>query len=557
MLGKLFTRVINTRLESWAEEYGIYIEAQNGFRKGRGTVDSLFILNQMVNSFVESGKKLYAFFIDYSKAFDYVVRDNLWYKLLQYGVNGKILTIIMSMYQHVKTKVFLYGDTSAPFECKLGVRQGECLSPFLFSMYINDLEMELSTGNAGITVCDVKIFLLFYADDAVIFGESIEDLQGGIDTLFTYCNRWKLKLNTEKSQVMVFKKGRRSAQETWRYGNVDIKVTNIIPYLGLVISANGSFNQAQVTLAAQANKALFTFHKNLSRFPGLTPKVVLSLFDKMITPILNYASEVWGFHAAPNIERVHLKFCKSILGVKSSTQNNFIYGELNRQPMKAMRMYNIIKYWLQLVHGEISLYANQCYINSLHELEQRPRQCWANSVKNLLEQNGFGDAWVNQGVGDRNTFVLVFKNRLCDICQQTWQEELTNSTRALFYRNIKETLEFSSYLDVVQIEALSRLIVSSHGLRIESGRWDTTVTPRERRFCVSCKNVVEDEFHFVLQCPLYSDIREKYIKTYYRTKVSMFKLVGLFNLSNKRTIIGLAKYVYLAFKVRDTYVAAH
>ena len=42
VLGKLFTRVLNTRLDTWAETYQVYVEAQNGFRRGRGTVDSIF-----------------------------------------------------------------------------------------------------------------------------------------------------------------------------------------------------------------------------------------------------------------------------------------------------------------------------------------------------------------------------------------------------------------------------------------------------------------------------------------------------------------------------------
>ena len=72
--------------------YGIYIKAQNGFRRGRGTVDSAFVLYSIVNEYLEQGKKLYTFFIDYGKAFDYIVHDNLWYKLLNLGVQGKILT---------------------------------------------------------------------------------------------------------------------------------------------------------------------------------------------------------------------------------------------------------------------------------------------------------------------------------------------------------------------------------------------------------------------------------------------------------------------------------
>ena len=69
-------------------------------------------------------KKLYAFFVDYSKAFDYVVRENLWYKLLKVGIKGKVLDIIMAMYKTVKTSVFMNGESYEQFECKLGVRQG-------------------------------------------------------------------------------------------------------------------------------------------------------------------------------------------------------------------------------------------------------------------------------------------------------------------------------------------------------------------------------------------------------------------------------------------------
>ena len=140
VLGKLFTRVINNRLKDWAEKYSIYIGAQYGFRKGRSTTDCIFVLNSIINEFAAKKKTLYAFFVDYSKEFDYIVRENLWHKLLVCGIRGRIFNIISSMYRCVKTKVFVNGECSESFDCKLGVRQGECLSPFLFAMYVNDME---------------------------------------------------------------------------------------------------------------------------------------------------------------------------------------------------------------------------------------------------------------------------------------------------------------------------------------------------------------------------------------------------------------------------------
>ena len=79
-------------------------------------------------------------FIDFSKAFYYVVSDNLWYKLIKLGVRGKILNIIMSLYENVRSRVKFNNEKSKDFVCHIGVRPGECLSPFLFSMFINDLE---------------------------------------------------------------------------------------------------------------------------------------------------------------------------------------------------------------------------------------------------------------------------------------------------------------------------------------------------------------------------------------------------------------------------------
>lgn len=94
-LVNFFTRILNNRLTAWAETYGIYIEAQAGFRQNMSTIDNIFILNSLISHSLNSNQKLYCSFIDFSKAFDYVVRDILWQKLLKFGVRGKILDILI------------------------------------------------------------------------------------------------------------------------------------------------------------------------------------------------------------------------------------------------------------------------------------------------------------------------------------------------------------------------------------------------------------------------------------------------------------------------------
>ena len=80
--------MINNRLSNWAEHYYILIEAQAGFRPCMGTVDNIFVLHGLITHYLNQGKYLLCAFVDFTKAFDYVVRDNLWFKLVKLGLRG-------------------------------------------------------------------------------------------------------------------------------------------------------------------------------------------------------------------------------------------------------------------------------------------------------------------------------------------------------------------------------------------------------------------------------------------------------------------------------------
>ena len=115
-LGKLFTRSLNNRLSFWANTYGILIEEQYGFRSGRSTVDSIFVLNSLLNLALSKSENIYCAFIDFRKAFDYLNRDCLWYKMLHNGISGKIIDMIRSVYSEVKSRVKYLGRPSEDFQ---------------------------------------------------------------------------------------------------------------------------------------------------------------------------------------------------------------------------------------------------------------------------------------------------------------------------------------------------------------------------------------------------------------------------------------------------------
>jgi hypothetical protein len=106
-------------------------------------------------------------------------------------------------------------EYSAFFRCDIGVRQGENLSPFLFALYLNDLEKffiqnDINSLEKVETLCAdnlhiyIKIFALLYADDTIILAETPESLQNALNSFENYCTRWKLKVNLNKTKVVIF-----------------------------------------------------------------------------------------------------------------------------------------------------------------------------------------------------------------------------------------------------------------------------------------------------------------------------------------------------------------
>ena len=139
-LGKLFTSIINNRLQLFIEKYDKISLNQAGFRKGFSTVDHIFALNMLINLIQNRRKKLFCAFIDLKRAFNTVWRDGLFYKLKLLDINGKCCNVVKSVYRNVKSCVSVNGKSSGFFLCNIGVRQGENLSPLLFLIFLNDLE---------------------------------------------------------------------------------------------------------------------------------------------------------------------------------------------------------------------------------------------------------------------------------------------------------------------------------------------------------------------------------------------------------------------------------
>lgn len=90
------------------------------------------------------------------------------------------------MYNSVKSMVRYNNYLSGEFSCYLCVRQGECTAPFLFSIYLTDIETKFVQNNCKVIETDMlKLFLLIYANDIVLFANDERDSHKGLDVLLS------------------------------------------------------------------------------------------------------------------------------------------------------------------------------------------------------------------------------------------------------------------------------------------------------------------------------------------------------------------------------------
>ncbi len=236
------------------------------------------------------------------------------------------------------------------------------MSPFLFAIFLNDLEKFLENQNCiGLeTITDeiddklgvyLKLFALLYADDTALLSEKPKELQKQLDSFQNYSDVWKLKVNVEKTKIVCFGLGRLPANLNFRYNGENIDIVKHFNYLGILLNRTGNFN---MSIKSQANKGTRAIYEVLrqAKLHSLSVSCQLDLFDKIVKPILLYGSEIWGFSNSYDLEKVHLRFCKLILNLKMSTPNCVVYGELGRFPLSIDVKQRMISYWIKLIIGK-------------------------------------------------------------------------------------------------------------------------------------------------------------------------------------------------------------
>ena len=202
------------------------------------------------------------------------------------------------------------------FQTPSGVKQGDVLSPTLFSLYINDLAVEIKNSDVGIHLDNITLGILLYADDIALLAESEDDLQYLLNLLKTWCHRWRLTINQKKTQIIHFrKKGTPRSKNTFLLGTSVLEYTPEYKYLGFCLDEFMTYEAGMKRLSGSAGRALGSVVNKLKICKDLGYATYTHLFEACVSPVLNYAAGIWRYKESKSSDAVQHTAIRYFLGI--------------------------------------------------------------------------------------------------------------------------------------------------------------------------------------------------------------------------------------------------
>lgn len=271
--------------------------------------------------------------------------------------------------------------------------------------------------------------------------------------------------------------------------------------------------------------------------------------------MLLYAAEIWGTVKLPRIESAQLFACKRLLGLSDKTPNQFVYGDTGRYPLYIDSCIATVRYWLKLfvmANDRIPMQAFLMLKNSFENNTFANNQNWAWSVKTLLESHGFENVW-RDGVVNPRGFLKNLRNKMIEKFKQDWLEKLTESERFFTYKMFKTSHGLEPYLNDITIKRFRDCVI-----RLRFGINDLKINKRYCRaaaatppHCPFCIGKIEDEIHFLFHCPVYTDLRRKYLFSICNHDSDMQNFHDLLECNSVLNSRNLGMFVFYGLKLRE------
>lgn len=328
-VSKIFEKIIKSILDKYLESNNIIPREQFGFRKYHSTSHQVMRIRNHVKENFSNGNSTALVLLDVAKAFDSIWHDGLIFKMINFGFPPFLIKILKCFLKGRSFQVSINNDLSDPMEISSGVPQGTVIGPVLYNIYLSDFPELLPCHYAA------------YADDVGIFishkfGHDIVTLlQCALNNLVQYYDKWKIKLNLEKTQAIFFTRKRKSCflptSNLIMNGNSITWLDNV-KYLGIFLDKKLIFNIHITNIISKVN-----LYKKIL-YPLINRKSKLSNYNKIIImkvifqSIILYGCPVWGTCAMSHLKKLQVcqnKLLKMILNLPWHYSTYLLHQESN------------------------------------------------------------------------------------------------------------------------------------------------------------------------------------------------------------------------------------
>jgi hypothetical protein len=376
---KIFERVLLEPLTRAISPW-LHVE-QGGFRTKRGTLDQVAVLQQWVLESVAHRRPRVMAFLDIKAAYDQVDRRLLWRRLVSKGVDPILVRLVQSLFDYNSSQVAIRGRTTPAFQNESGLLQGSLLSPILYDAFIDGLVEHLAVGRAGARV-DRHIFKgLLYADDLVVFGNSVEEVQRSLTRCVEHAIANRYQFNVGKCAVVS------SMDEPvvlQMYG-VQVPVVDQFLYLGVPFCHSGiRWKDHWTRLGGKAMNAASALHSCGINGGACDIVTALGLYKGFVRPILEYGLPLCRQVDAICLERYQKAAVKKMASLTRSVSVDALglFGGL--VPM-SLRRVDLQERWLRRVRRAPPSFAVH-YAVQAQEYQQYVASCVSSLDNELLHR---------------------------------------------------------------------------------------------------------------------------------------------------------------------------
>ena len=290
--GKILESIIAEDIINHLESNKLLCDSQHGFRKGRSCLTNLLEFFHSIFSVYDTSRAIDILYLDFKKAFDKVPHKRLMAKVRGLGIIGEVADWIEDWLSDRKQRVVINGQSSTWREVTSGVPQGSVLGPLLFIIYINDLDLGL-TSKISKFADDTKIGINADSEAAV------KQLQEDLNRIGEWSQKWQMPFNLEKCKIMHV--GHRNKKAKYELLDKELEICEQERDLGVMITNDLKSSKQCIEAEKKAQKILGYIKR---QFTTRKKETMLNLYNALVRPHLEYAVQFWSPALRKDVERL-------------------------------------------------------------------------------------------------------------------------------------------------------------------------------------------------------------------------------------------------------------